>query len=153
MKMIFIISLLILVASCSSTRVDRKIEDQSWDSLANESYLRWSDTRLQKNARPDHIVVRCYQGQVKEALDIYKKDFIANSKNSNYFLDIGNCYFIEENWSKAEFFYRMTLNESKIPQIKAVALNNLAMIYLQYENWDKAMELFHNSIAQGPHER
>ncbi len=150
MKTIFIISLLIVLASCSSKRADRKINDSSWDTLASESYLRWGDTRLQKNARQDHLVVRCYQGKVKEALDLYKKDFIAKSQHSNYFLDIGNCYFIEENYSKAEFFYRMTLNESRIAQMKAVALNNLGLISLQYGNWDKGMEFLKDSMAQGP---
>jgi tetratricopeptide (TPR) repeat protein len=150
MKTILLLATLIILASCSSSRIDRKIDDVTWDSLADESYLRWGENRLKANANPDHTVVKCYQGKAKETLETYKKDYLAKGQTPYYWLHIGNCYFIQESWSKAEFFYRMTLDESKVPTIKSIALNNLGLIHFKYEQWEKGKEYLRQSMALAP---
>lgn len=149
-NILFLISFLFLTA-CSTSRIDRKIDDVTWDSLADESYLRWGQERLNKSANPDHKVISCYQGKVKDTLEGYKKDFLNNSKNPSYWLHIGNCYFIQESWIKAEFFYRMTFDESKISTIQSIALNNLGLIHFKYEQWEKGKEYLRQSMALSPH--
>ena len=74
MKTILWISLLGLFVSCSTSRVERKISDGAWDSLADESYLRWGEDRLKSITHPEHKVISCYQGKAKDTLEIYKKD-------------------------------------------------------------------------------
>lgn len=150
MKTIAVTFILLVLVSCSSSRIDRKIDDVTWDSLADESYLRWGETRLQKFANKQHEVVKCYQGEVKETLEKFKKTFITDNKNPYYWLHIGNCYFIREAWSKAEFFYRMTLDESKLPTVKSIALNNLGLIHFRYEQWEKGKEYLRQSMALAP---
>ncbi len=147
-----IISLLILLSlySCSSSRIDRKIEDASWDSLADESYLRWGEQRLEKNAKNEHKVVACYQGDSKETLETYKKEYLTKNQEPYYWLHIGNCYFIQEKWSKAEFYYRMTLEESKAKTSKSIALNNLGLIHFKYEQWEKGKEYLKQSMDLAP---
>lgn len=150
MKTITLLSLLIFFASCVSTRIDRKIDDVTWDSLADESYMRWGETRLKKNARAGDDVVKCYQGKSKETLEKYKKDYLTKGQEPYYWLHIGNCYFVQENWTKAEFFYRMTMDEAKNNTIKSIALNNLGLIHFKYEQWEKGKEYLQQSMALAP---
>lgn len=150
MKTITLLSLLMILASCVSTRIDRKIDDVTWDSLADESYLRWGETRLKKNANAGDDVVNCYQGKAKQTLEKYKKDYLSKGQTPYYWLHIGNCYFVQEAWTKAEFFYRMTLDEGKNATIKSIALNNLGLIHFKYEQWEKGKEYLRQSMALGP---
>jgi tetratricopeptide (TPR) repeat protein len=62
-------------------------------------------------------------------------------------LHIGNCYFLNDQWAKAEFFYRLSLENSKTNQEKALAFNNLAMIEFKFEQWEKGREFLRQSIT------
>jgi len=150
MKTISILFVLLVLASCSSSRIDRKISDVTWDSLADESYLRWDEIRLKKNANPDHTVVSCYQGKAKDTLEKYKKDYLTKGQTPYYWLHIGNCYFVQELWTKAEFFYRMALDENKEPTVKSIALNNLGLIHFKYEQWEKGRNFLQQSMKLAP---
>lgn len=150
MKTILFIFSIMFLASCSHQRIDRKIDDVAWDSLADESYLRWGEKRLEKHADSQHEVINCYQGKAQETLDNYKKEYDSKGQTPYYWLHIGNCYFIQEAWSKAEFFYRMTLDESKIATVKSIALNNLGLIHFKYEQWEKGKEYLQQSMALAP---
>ncbi len=149
MKTISILALLIFLASCTSSRIDRKINDSSWDTLADETYLRWGESRL-SSAGKDHKVIGCYKGETKEVLNQYKKDYLTKEKTQYYWLHIGNCYFVKEAWSKAEFFYQMALEETKSEVEKSIALNNLGLIHFKYEQWEKGRELLKQSMAIAP---
>lgn len=141
---------LLILSSCTSQRIDRKINDVNWDSLADESYLRWGEERLEKNAMNEPKVIDCYQGKAKETLDLYKKEYLTKNQTPYYWLHIGNCYFVDESWSKAEFFYQMALDEAKTPTVKSIALNNLGLIHFKYEQWEKGKELINQSIKLAP---
>jgi tetratricopeptide (TPR) repeat protein len=141
---------LLFFVSCSSSRIDRKIDDDSWDSLAGESFLRWGESRLNKVSAKDHEVVRCYLGEAKPTLEKYRRDFLSKSQNPYYWLHVGNCYFIQESWSKAEFFYRLSLDDTKLPFVKSIALNNLSLILFKHQQWEKGKELLRQSISLAP---
>jgi tetratricopeptide (TPR) repeat protein len=150
MKTFLILTILATFVSCSSTRIERRIDDASWDSLADESYLRWGEQRLEKSAKNEHQVIGCYTGDAKETLNQYKKDYLSKNQDPHYWLHIGNCYFMRENWTKAEFFYRMTLEESKVKTIKSIALNNLGLIHFKFEQWEKGKEFLNESMNLAP---
>lgn len=150
MKILLSLIILLTFVSCSSSRIERKIEDVNWDSLADESYLRWGEQRLEKHAKTEHKVVGCYQGESKETLKEFKKDYLTKNQDPYYWLHVGNCYFIEEKWTKAEFFYRMTLEESKLKTVKSIALNNLGLIHFRYEQWEKGKEFLKESMNLAP---
>ena len=149
MKTIAVTFALLFLASCSTSRIDRKIEDVTWDSLADESYLRWGENRLDQ-ANPEHKVVNCYKGEAKETLDQYKKDYISKGESPYYWLHVGNCYFIQESWSKADFFYRMSLEETKLSTVKSIALNNLGLIHFKYEQWEKGKSYLKQAMDLAP---
>lgn len=149
MKASLILFVLMFLASCSSQRIDRKIDDVTRDSLADESYLRWGEQRLQNNA-PNHAIVKCYQGKTKETLELYKREYLTRKDDPHYWLHVGNCYYVEEKWTKAEFFYRQALEEVKIPTVKSIVLNNLSLIHFKHEQWEKGKELLRESMALAP---
>ena len=146
MEKIFFVLTFLFLTSCSSSRIDRKIDDLSQDSLADESFLRWGDERLRKASGSNQKVISCYQGKSKDTLSSFKKDFLTHGKSQYYWLHIGNCYFIQESWTKAEFFYRMALDETKVSTVKSIALNNLGLIYFKYEQWEKGKEALLKSM-------
>lgn len=150
MKTIAIILVLFIFVSCSSSRIDRKIDNAAWDSLADESYLRWGEGRLKKSAKSEHAVIGCYSGEAAKTLTSYKKEYLTQNQTPYYWLHIGNCYFTQENWTKAEFFYRLTLEETKVNTIKSIALNNLGLIHFKYEQWEKGKEFLNQSIKIAP---
>lgn len=150
MKQIFaLLTLLLVLVGCSSSRIDRSIDDSSWDSLADESFLRWGDKRL-NSADAKLTVVGCYKGQTKETLEQFKKNYITDSNQPLYWLHVGNCYFVDEKWTKAEFFYRMALEESKNDAVKSIAYNNIGLISFKYEQWEKGRELLKQSMKIAP---
>jgi hypothetical protein len=51
MKTIVLTISLLILASCSTSRIHRKIDDVTWDSLADESYLRWVKSVFRKKIR------------------------------------------------------------------------------------------------------
>jgi tetratricopeptide (TPR) repeat protein len=146
MKTTIIIVVLMFLASCSSSRIERKIEDIKWDSLADESYLRWGENRLEKYGSGQYEVIECYKGNAKETLVKYKKNYEKMVDTPYYWLHIGNCYFVQDAWSKAEFFYQMSLNESKNKTVKSIALNNLGLIHFKHEQWEKGKEMLKESM-------
>jgi tetratricopeptide (TPR) repeat protein len=149
MKDKFILIILFSFISCSSQRIDRKIEDASWDSLADETFLRWGDNRLVSKGS-SHQVVNCYLGKTDETLKQFKKDYGSKNQSPYYWLHIGNCYFIKEDWSKAEFYYRMTLEDGKNSTLKSIALNNLGLIHFRYEQWEKGKNFLSESLKLTP---
>jgi tetratricopeptide (TPR) repeat protein len=149
MKSTLYLMTLLFLASCSSSRIDRRIEDVTWDSLADESYLRWGEQRLKTGAK-GLDVVKCYQGEAQETLDLYKKEYLTRKDDPYYWLHVGNCYFVEEKWTKAEFFYRQALEEAKLAPVRSIALNNLGLISFKHEQWEKGKEFLTKAIATAP---
>jgi tetratricopeptide (TPR) repeat protein len=146
MKSTIIVMFLSTLVSCSSSRIERKINDKNWDALANETYLRWGDERLQGTTEE---VVKCYQGKSSDALDSFRKNYLLKSENPHYWLYIGNCLFIEKEWTKAEFFYHLAL-ESGHSTVKSIAMNNLGLLSFKFEQWDKGREYLEKSLALKP---
>jgi tetratricopeptide (TPR) repeat protein len=145
-----LIVLLFFIVSCSSSRIERKIEDMTWDTLADETYLRWGEERLTKHANPSHKVVQCHQGEIRQTLNQFRTHFTSTEDDPYYWLHLGNCYFLNDSWVKAEFYYRLFLDEIKTQTMKSVALNNLGLIYLKYEQWDKAKTYLLQSSLLAP---
>ncbi len=145
MKVIYLL-LLLTLCSCASQRLDRKISDQDLDALSDETFLRYNDARL---ASSKTLVSRCYQGETDEVLKEYKEQFLKKDQDPEYWVHIGNCYFVSNQWSKAEFYYHLS-QESKKNSVKALAMNNLALLSFKYEQWEKGKDYLQKSIALAP---
>ena len=143
MNPLMTILFLITFVSCSSSRIDRKIAESHLDGLAEESLLRWNEQRL--SSIPASLANLCYKdedGQLK-----FKEQFQQQSSKEFYWIQLGNCYFLSEKWSKAEFYYRLALESSSSKTLKASASNNLALISFKYHQWDKGRALLKEAIS------
>jgi tetratricopeptide (TPR) repeat protein len=146
MRSSFLLTCFLFLVSCSSSRIDRKIDDKNWDALSGETYLRWGEKRLQGVADE---VAKCYQGETSGALENFRKNFLTKSESPYYWLHIGNCFFMEKSWSKAQFYYRLGL-ESERPHIKSIALNNLGLLSFKFEQWEQGRDYLEKAIALLP---
>jgi tetratricopeptide (TPR) repeat protein len=148
MKWIFFFMTLPLFFSCSGKMIKRDIKDSSWDAFSNESFIRMDQKRLLKAlAQKDNM--GCYVGDFKKTLAIFK-DGYEKQKNESYWLDIGTCFYLEGEYEKAEFYYRLVISESKNISIKSMTLNNLGLIYLHFGLWEKAHDYFNQAITTAP---
>ncbi|HLT22813.1 MAG TPA: hypothetical protein VKZ84_05200 [Bacteriovoracaceae bacterium] len=145
MKLTLLLSLIFLYSCSHGPAMNRTIPVASWDALKEESVIRWDQQRLSTLTSSNAL---CYQGEVKKGLDSLKKSFYERRRNSHYWIEVGNCYFLSKKFSQAEFYYQLALNETKNNKVKGMAYNNLGIIALEQKNWSIAQELFLQSIKQ-----
>lgn len=143
MKYLLFLSLVFLGACSHGPKINRSITEANWDALKEESLMRWDAHRL---ATAPNGQSACYQGEVKEGLGALKDSFYKRAKDSHYWIEIGNCFFLDKKFSQAEFYYQMVINETKENRFKAIAYNNLGIIALEQENWSIAQDLFTKSM-------
>lgn len=144
MKSIIITALLLFLASCASDK--NKLNQVSTGTLAAESFKSLGKNRMAELDGNDKILLQCYQGKVKESLAEYKKMYERKKDFPEYWLHLGNCYFSTGEKRKAEFYYLTALSESKSKRLKAMANNNLALIYAAENDADKASLYFKRAI-------
>ncbi len=148
MKWIFFLIVLPALYSCSGKLIKRDIKDSSWDAFSKESFMRMDQERLFKSlANKENS--GCYQGDFKKTLVKFKEAY-GKQKNESYWLDIGTCFYLEGEYEKAEFYYRLLISETKNNLLKSITLNNLGLIYLHFGLWDKAHDYFNQSITAAP---
>jgi uncharacterized protein HemY len=149
MKSTIVIAFLLFLASCASPRLERKIADQSFDSLSDETFLRYNDARLSESKT---LVSRCYKGESEKVLKEYREKFLKKDQDSEYWVHIGNCYFVSNQWSKSEFYYQLAL-DSKKKSIQALAMNNLGLLSFKYEQWERGKEFLQKAMVLAPHSK
>jgi len=145
MRSICLFTTMLIFVSCSGKHIKREIKDPAWDSFSAESFIRMDDKRL-KRALSFKENAGCYQGEIEKTLNKFK-DAYTQQRNDSYWTDIGTCYFLNGEYEKAEFFYRQALSESKNNSIKAMNLNNLGLVYVNFGLWEKAHDFFNQAIA------
>ena len=145
----FLLALFLFIA-CSSQKRLNKIADSDWDSMSQESFVRWDSKRLASFDQKDQLIQGCYKGDIEQSLQEYKKRFLKKDEQPYYWLHIGNCYYLKSDLKKAAFYYRLMLEDAKDPTLKALTNNNLAVIALQNRRWDQARELLKLSAKNHP---
>lgn len=144
MKYLLFLSLVFLVSCSHGPKINRSISEANWDALKEESLMRWDVNRLSQATK---VQTSCYKGEVKEGLSHLKDSFFKRAKDSHYWIEIGNCFFLDKKFSQAEFYYQMVINETKENRFKAIAYNNLGIIALEQENWSIAQDFFTKSMS------
>ncbi len=138
MKYFLLLNLFTVLFSCSHHRIDRRLGDGAVDLFNDESLLRWSKNKLISGEFASKPIASCHLGNTFEALNKLRTDFIRKQMDQNYWIHLGNCYFLKEDWGKAEFYYQQALADARVPAIKALALNNLALLQFKFKLWDVA---------------
>lgn len=143
MKIIILLSLGFMFSCSHKASMNRSIPTASWDALKEESIMRWDAGRLSQLNTSNAL---CYQGQTEKGLENLKNSFYQRRKDAHYWIEVGNCYFLSQKLSQAEFYYQLALNDAKNKKVKGIALNNLGIIALEQKNWSIAQDLFKESI-------
>lgn len=143
MKYLLFLSMVFLFSCSHGPKINRSITDANWDALKEESLMRWDVNRLSQSSK---VQAACYKGEVKEGLTNLKNSFFQRTRDSHYWIEIGNCFFLDKKLSQAEFYFQMVINETKENRFKAIAYNNLGIIALEQENWSIAQDFFQRSM-------
>ena len=139
--------LLLLLISCSSTHLKRTVNESAQDGFKKESLFRYSESRLISLKKTHNLItqslIMCHRGSIKEGLKKLNQNLDSYRENPSYWSAMGNCLYLDGNFEKAEYFYKLALskNQNHIP-----SLNNLALIYLSRDQVSMALEKMQKAI-------
>lgn len=146
--------------SCSSANFKRVIENDQFDLLSNESFMRYNSGRLTlKEDKNDNslslALVACHQEKFTKGLGILESNMHANKNNPYYWNALGNCYYLKGETSKAVFYYQLGLESLKtskenIVLAESIILNNMGLIHLKNGRFNQAFDMFTKSNKLTP---
>lgn len=118
--------------------------DESSYALVKESLAVLSPERLDSalSKADDPLIqinVKCYQNKFDEAFAIADQVYARYKNNTSYWNQIGTCYFLRNDYSKAILFYNKSrdLDKKFVPP-----LNNLGVVYQKQGHYQKALAAF-----------
>ena len=164
MKFINLLSYFIAVIQligCSTQLLNNKIEIDSNDLLKEESLMRYNSNRLQalENSKSDTIssaILACHQNKFTKGLGLLEKEMHQNKTNAFYWNALGTCYSLNQDYSKALFYYQLGIEAlaSMSSPNKAIAeasiSNNVGLIHLNFKRFDEAFNLFKKANTLAP---
>lgn len=156
---ILLTSLVMLtLTSCSTGSFKSTINHDELDLLISESYMRYNVDRLEKLSISSknpiiNALISCHEEKFTKGLNLLQENMEKNKTNPFYWNALGNCFYLQNNFAKAIFYYNMGLESSRQKQneaisSKATALinNNMALIHLKNDRIDDAFELLTEAI-------
>jgi len=138
---------------CASTVPRSNIDSKDNDLFRNESLTQYSITNLElvQNKKNNAAIALCHNKKISDGLELLKTSFAQQKNHPLYWLHVGNCYYLNENFDKAKFFYNISLETaSKDEQQKAFAYNNLGILYLKNNHILEARDYFEKSHKSNP---
>lgn len=148
------IIILSLVFSCAHKGVRTQLSSKEQDSLHEESFMRYGESRFKEVERKkDSLLVElmsCYKGEQEQALSRLKAKLKEEENNPYYWVVIGNCFLLKENTDTASFYFQKALSKKPEQYIIALIKNNQGLIQLKHRNYELAYKLFSESIKMSP---
>lgn len=140
---------LLLVSSCATKHMASKVSDAKFDGFKEESFLRFTGERLKKidDSRYTYLSL-CYQGEIEEGLEKLKDNLESQKKDPDYWNQVGMCYFLKDNYPKAEFYFNLSLQQRN-NRFFAPAINNLGILKLKDRHYEEAIEMFKKARGKG----
>ncbi|OFZ22754.1 MAG: hypothetical protein A2202_00625 [Bdellovibrionales bacterium RIFOXYA1_FULL_36_14] len=149
----FTIILAIFFYGCASTVPRPKIDSLDNDLFRNESLTQYSIVNLElvKNKKNNAAIALCHNKKISEGLDLLKTSFAQQKNHPLYWLHVGTCYYLNDNFDKAKFFYNISLDTASKDELqKAFAYNNLGILYLKNNHILEARDYFEKSHKSNP---
>lgn len=141
-----ILMILFICTACATKIPKPTIEESSLDSLRSESLNRMSLQALESTRSKHKKLALCHKKEYNKASLLFKDSLDKNQKNSQYWNQLGICYFLKEEYSKSQMYLGISQGLAKTKTMKAIVLNNLGLIQLKLQNYPEARELFEKSI-------
>jgi len=149
MKALLILSMLFFIG-CSQYKIETDLNSSKEDVLSNESFLRYSSSRIEKAIKANASlsgVALCHNGEIAEGQELLKKDLEKNKDNPDYWNQVGTCFYLAHQFVKAEYFYQLSIQTAQSNKIKyAPAHNNLGVIYLRQRHFEAAFAEFNQAL-------
>ncbi|MEI8347119.1 MAG: tetratricopeptide repeat protein [Pseudomonadota bacterium] len=146
-KVLFFLLCLTLTACSGVWRKDNEMKKE--DLLGEESFMRYNLGKMASLTNDENYkaVALCHQGRHKEGLAILKDDYKKFKNDPQYWNNLGTCYYLKGDPSKAEIYYRLGL-ASAVKQPNPMLENNLGVLYYQRGLYDEAYRQFKKSVGQ-----
>jgi tetratricopeptide (TPR) repeat protein len=129
------------------------IRDKDQDLLSGESFIRYSEPRLENlNTNKNYTAISfCHNGDVEKGLEQLKEKYSEAKLDPEYWNNIGTCYYLKGDISKAKFYYNTAISTAKDKNLAyPFALNNLGVMYLKLRQYELAYESFSNARKLSP---
>ncbi len=129
-------------------------DSQEKNIFANESLIKYNKKTLgeieKKNSDLKGVAL-CHEGKFQEGLDHLKQEVKTRKNDPEYWNQVGNCYFLNNNLLKAKFYYNYSLETAKKNKVSyPAALNNIGIIYLGQKNIKAAFDIFQKVQKENP---
>ena len=133
---------LIGLSGCATTRLNSELSEEKQDSFREESFLRYTKSRLGKlENTPYAALSKCHSDDVNQGLKDLQKMTHDKKKDPEFWNQIGMCYFLADHLVKAEYFFQFSIDLNPKNRY-APALNNLGTIKLKQGHYDMALDYF-----------
>lgn len=137
---------LILLTSCAHKGVKTQLTSKKQDSLHEESFMRYGHKRFKESKSASSPLLdelkNCHQGEVPTALSNLKEMLIKSETRPYYWIVLGNCFLLNKDMGKANFYYQKALKLKPQSKLMAIVKNNQGLIELKNRNYDRAYSLF-----------
>jgi tetratricopeptide (TPR) repeat protein len=146
-----------LLTSCAGPSFNNTIQNDQYDLLAEESFMRYNSNRLAAidSSKRDFIsqaLIACHQDKMMKGEGLLEEKMHQNKTNPFYWNALGTCYSLSKDFTKAIFYYDLGLEATRAsnkdfndPQRKlaeAVISNNLGLIHLTFKRYNEAYDAF-----------
>lgn len=147
MRWILFLAILIM-SSCSTKFLTSKVSDPKKDSFKKESFLRYSNDRLEKLEDTSFKGLSlCYQGKISEGKETLLHELKKRKDDPAYWNELGVCTFLEENYGKADFYFDLSLEKARKGYFPP-ALNNKGVLKLRLRHYESALDYFKKAVGR-----
>ena len=153
MKNKFLILLSLNMFSCGTKYLTSKVSDPKKDSFKEESFIRYTTDRLiNLEKTPFKGLSLCYQGSIKEGKKVLLNELNERKNSPSYWNEVGVCHFLEQSYSKADFYFDLSLQKAN-SSFYPPALNNKGAIQLKLRHFEGAIKYFKKAAgSKGEHQ-
>ncbi len=145
MRLIIILSLMLLTA-CSTQSVFYKAEGKNKNFAYKESFLKYNEDELNEIASNGNGLAHCYLNDSRKGLRIIKDEFKVNY-SAEYLNKIATCYMLSKNYSKALFYFQISLGKDSK---NAKTYNNIGVLNAKLGHYYQAMSYFKKARELSP---
>jgi tetratricopeptide (TPR) repeat protein len=145
--------LLTVLVGCSGQSFRKKIDNEEYDSIKDESFSRFNSTRIDtydKKSLNDiaKATAACHEEKFYKGKSILEEKMQQEKSNPYYWTALGTCYYLEGEISKSLFYYDLASESLKNYKeadkniAEANIENNLGLIHLKNKRYNEAYDSF-----------
>ncbi len=145
---VILIILSSLFFSCATKHLSSKVSDEKKDTFKEEAFLRFTQGRLESlKSTPFEAQALCHEEKPQEGLKLLQAQTKERKKDPSFYNEIGMCFFLAEDYPKAEYFFNLSLSKAAKSHF-APALNNLGVLKLKRRHYQEALKYFKTALKR-----